>query len=141
MQDEARHVAFGRIALRDYYKHLTAQELGEREEFLVEGCYLMRDRFDAREMWEHIGFPVDKCVEAAMISENQRVFRAQLFSRIVPTVRDIGFCGPRGKKAYENMGVIRFADTDIAAKLAGHEGLAHELDVKRARVTRTAAKT
>ena len=134
MQDEARHVAFGRIALRDYYKHLTAQELGEREEFLVEGCYLMRDRFDAREMWEHIGFPVDKCVEAAMISENQRLFRAQLFSRIVPTVRDIGLWGPRVKKAYEDMGVMQFADIDIAAKLAADEDWAKELDAKQARL-------
>src|SRR6185369_17931932 len=45
MQDEARHVAFGRIALRDYYKELTEQERDEREEFAVEACYLMRDRF------------------------------------------------------------------------------------------------
>src|SRR5580693_3430267 len=117
MQDEARHVAFGRIALRDYYKQLTAHELGEREEFLVEGCYLMRDRFDAREMWEHVGLPVEQCVEAAMISENQRIFRAQLFSRIVPTVRDIGLWGPKVRRAYEDMGVMQFADIDIAAKL------------------------
>ena len=27
MQDEARHVAFGRMALRDYYRQLTAAEL------------------------------------------------------------------------------------------------------------------
>ncbi|MEO8605697.1 MAG: ferritin-like domain-containing protein, partial [bacterium] len=45
MQDEARHVAFGRLALRDYYPHLTQAERDEREEFAVEACYLMRDRF------------------------------------------------------------------------------------------------
>lgn len=44
MQDEARHVAFGRMALRDYYQQLTDAELREREEFVIEGCYLMRDR-------------------------------------------------------------------------------------------------
>jgi 1,2-phenylacetyl-CoA epoxidase catalytic subunit len=133
MQDEARHVAFGRIALRDYYKSLTTQELSEREEFLVEGCYLMRERFDAREMWEHLGFPVEECVEAAMISENQRIFRAQLFSRIVPTVRDIGLWGPRVKRAYEDMGVMQFADTDIAARLAADEDWAKQLDATRHR--------
>jgi hypothetical protein len=85
-------------------------------------------------MWEHIGFPVDKCVEAAMISENQRLFRAQLFSRIVPTVRDIGLWGPRVKKAYEDMGVMQFADIDIAAKLAADEDWAKELDAKQARL-------
>ena len=48
MQDEARHVAFGRIALRDYYKHLTAHELGEREESdrqPVDGNLLGNGRF------------------------------------------------------------------------------------------------
>src|SRR5262245_10578624 len=33
MQDEARHVAFGRFALRDYYPQLTQAERDEREEF------------------------------------------------------------------------------------------------------------
>src|SRR5439155_23883178 len=36
MQDEARHVAFGRLALREYYPQLTAAERAEREEFVVE---------------------------------------------------------------------------------------------------------
>jgi len=36
MQDEARHVAFGRLALRDYYPQLTAAERREREEFVIE---------------------------------------------------------------------------------------------------------
>ena len=44
MQDEARHVAFGRLALREYYPQLTDAERDRREEFLVEACYLMRDR-------------------------------------------------------------------------------------------------
>ena len=34
MQDESRHVAFGRLALRDYYPQLTQHERNEREEFL-----------------------------------------------------------------------------------------------------------
>ena len=37
MQDEARHVAFGRMALRDYYRQLTDAELREREEFVDRG--------------------------------------------------------------------------------------------------------
>ena len=47
MQDEARHVAFGRLALREYYPHLSDAERDRREEFLVEACYLMRDRLAA----------------------------------------------------------------------------------------------
>jgi hypothetical protein len=55
MQDEARHVAFGRLALKDYYAELTTKEREEREEFVVEGCYLMRDRFRMQEVWENMG--------------------------------------------------------------------------------------
>src|SRR4029079_19292655 len=62
MQDEARHVAFGRLALRDYYPQLTDKERDEREEFAVEACYLMRDRFLAEEVWENLGLPVEDCV-------------------------------------------------------------------------------
>ena len=40
MQDEARHVAFGRLALREYYPQLTEAERGEREEFVVYASYL-----------------------------------------------------------------------------------------------------
>ena len=53
MQDEARHVAFGRMALKDAYSDLTQAERDEREEFVVEACYLMRDRFRQEEVWEN----------------------------------------------------------------------------------------
>ncbi|TFH22136.1 MAG: ferritin-like domain-containing protein, partial [Myxococcales bacterium] len=59
MQDEARHVAFGRFALADYYPHLTQTERDEREEFAAEACYAMRDRFQAEEVWENLGLPVE----------------------------------------------------------------------------------
>ena len=37
MQDEARHVAFGRLALRELFPQLSEAERDEREEFVVEG--------------------------------------------------------------------------------------------------------
>jgi len=46
MQDEARHVAFGRLALRDFYPQLTDAERKEREDFAVTACWHMRDRFN-----------------------------------------------------------------------------------------------
>src|SRR5437763_2342739 len=50
MQDEARHVAFGRLALRDYYPQLTDAERAEREEFTVQACWHMRDRLNQKEL-------------------------------------------------------------------------------------------
>src|SRR5690348_18093215 len=69
MQDEARHVAFGRLALRDYYPELTEAERGEREEFVVDACWHMRDRFNQLEVWQRLGLPVEQCIEIVDNSE------------------------------------------------------------------------
>ncbi|HTL27420.1 MAG TPA: diiron oxygenase, partial [Burkholderiales bacterium] len=95
MQDEARHVAFGRLALRDYYPKLTDAERREREEFVVEGCYHLRDRFNSPEMWERLNIDVKEALREVDGSEGQIRFRKRLFSRIVPIVKDIGLWGER----------------------------------------------
>ena len=128
MQDEARHVAFGRLALRDYYKELTSAELADREEFVVEGCYLMRNRFIAREVWETLGFDVDECVEFTEHSKVQQAFRQFLFSRIVPCVKDIGLWGPKVQHAYVDLGVIDAADSDLDALMRDDEEIAERME-------------
>ncbi len=128
MQDEARHVAFGRLALRDYYKELTSAELADREAFIVEGCYLMRNRFTGREVWERMGFNVAECVEYTDHSPIQQAFRALLFSRIVPCVKDIGLWGPKVRHAYADLGVIDQADSDLEVLMRADEELAEKID-------------
>jgi hypothetical protein len=132
MQDEARHVAFGRIALRDYYAGLTAAELAEREEFVVEGCYLMRNRFIMREVWEHMGFDVAECVEFTDKSPTQQFFRNLLFSRIVPCVKDIGLWGAQVQHAYVDLGVMDAADSDLDALMAADEDVADRMEREHA---------
>src|SRR5580700_4261794 len=131
MQDEARHVAFGRLALRDYYAELTSAERAEREEFVVEGCYLMRDRFVAREVYERLDFDVAECVEFADRSPTQLAFRQFLFSRIVPCVKDIGLWGPKVQRAYVDLGVIDAADTDLEALMRQDEEIAEQVDAEK----------
>jgi para-aminobenzoate N-oxygenase AurF len=128
MQDEARHVAFGRLALRDYYPQLGDAERDEREEFVVEACYHMRDRFNQKELWENLGLPVKDAIEATMTSETMRMFRKRLFSRIVPTVKDIGLWGPRVQKAFADMGALEFAEIDSDALLEADNHAAAEFD-------------
>ena len=134
MQDEARHVAFGRLSLRDYYPELTQAERDEREEFLVEACYLMRDRFQAREVWDRLGLDADACVAWLEQSQGMQLFRANLFSRIVPVVKDIGLWGEKVQSAYRDMGVLGFADTDIGALAENDERVADALDERQAYV-------
>ncbi|MCJ9428885.1 ferritin-like domain-containing protein [Kordiimonas marina] len=134
MQDEARHVAFGRLTLRDYYPELTQAERNEREEFLIEACYLMRDRFTSTELWETLDYPVKECEYYLEHSEGMKMFRTGLFSRIVPVVKDIGLWGDKIQKAYGDMGILGFANIDIDAMQANDMKVADEHDARRAHV-------
>jgi hypothetical protein len=131
MQDEARHVAFGRLALRDYYAGLTSAELADREEFVVEGCYLMRNRFRAAEVWERMGYDVSECLEFTENSSLQQAFRYLLFSRIVPCVKDIGLWGPKVRHAYADLGVLDAAGTDLEALMRADEDVAEQVDAEK----------
>ena len=131
MQDEARHVAFGRLALREYYASLSSAELADREEFVVEGCYLMRNRFRGQEVWERLGFDVAECLEFTEHSPIQQAFRTLLFSRIVPCVRDIGLWGPKVQRAYADLGVLDAAKTDLEALMRDDERIAEDTDRRK----------
>jgi hypothetical protein len=131
MQDEARHVAFGRMALRDYYRQLSDKELAEREEFVIEGCYLMRDRLRGEEVWESFGFDRGEIRELTEGSAYQTAFRSLLFSRLVPCVRDIGLWSGRLQQAYADMGVLDAARADLDALMRTDEEIAEKLDEER----------
>src|SRR5436190_5117375 len=130
MQDEARHVAFGRLALRDYYPQLTDAERKEREDFVVTACWHMRDRFNQREAWERLGLPVEECLRIVDESEPMKIFRSRIFSRIVPTVKDIGLWGPQVQEAFAAMGAIEFAKVDAAALLENDARVAEDFDAR-----------
>ena len=131
MQDEARHVAFGRMALRDYYKQLSDAELREREEFVIEGCYLMRDRLRGVEVLENFGIPRAEAEDYSERSEFLALFRQLLFSRIVPCVKDIGLWGKRLQQAYVDMGVFDMGNSNLDLLMAQDEELAEKLDAER----------
>jgi hypothetical protein len=138
MQDEARHVTFGRLALRDFYPELTSAERDEREEFCVDACYLMRDRFLGEEVWERVGLSAE-VAEYVEHSEVMRNFRSLLFMRIVPIIKDIGLWGPRIQRAFTDMGVMAFAETDLDAEMSNDERAAEEFDAQMAHVRTVAA--
>ncbi len=128
MQDEARHIAFGRLALKDAYAELTDAERREREHFVIEASELLRDRFLAREVWEHLGFDADELT--AYVDQHQMMteFRRALFSRVVPTVKDIGLWGDEVQRTYERMGVLGFQDLDVDELSESDERIAEEME-------------
>src|SRR3954453_6390884 len=62
MSDEARHVAFGVLTLKEYYEGLTAAEIRERQEFAFEAAGRMLDRFLQQEVWEKRGISAKEIV-------------------------------------------------------------------------------
>lgn len=128
MQDESRHVAFGRLALREYYPQLTQAERDEREEFCVEACHMMRERFIGEEVWRNLDVDADECMEFMRNSEHFRAFQSHLFSRIVPTLSDIGLFGEKMKQAFGDMGVMGYEQFSVEDLMAQDEKIAEDLD-------------
>jgi hypothetical protein len=109
MRDEARHVAFGVISLRDFYRtEFTAAEVRERQEFAYEACVLMRDRFLARDVWERMGMPADECCRYALEAPSMLEFRRMLFSNIVPNVKKLGLLDGWLRGRFADLGILQY---------------------------------
>jgi hypothetical protein len=108
MGDEARHVAFGILSLRDYYSDQPESERREREDFVYEAARLMRDRFLFQEVWERTNLPVDRCLELALNNQGQVMFRRLLFSKIVPAIKKVGLLSNRQRERFADLGILEF---------------------------------
>jgi hypothetical protein len=118
MADEARHVAFGVLSLREVYAGMTAAELRERQEFCYECALRMRDRFLAHEVWEVLGLPVKECTEIMKRNPVQIDFRKALFSKVVPSVKKLGlldFGDGWLRNKFGELGVLKYEDLEDAS--------------------------
>jgi hypothetical protein len=95
MTDEARHVAFGALSLVGLYDGMSAAERIEREDFVVEAAWLMRDRFLATDVWENLGIPLDDGLFDSARSPMLQLFQRVLFAKITPNLRKIGLLSDR----------------------------------------------
>jgi hypothetical protein len=114
MSDEARHVAFGVLSLKEYYAELTDAEMRERQEFAFEAAVRMRDRLlFQREVWEHFGIDPKTAIELMRLTPEAQMFTQLLFSKIVPNCKKLGLLEPNGqwlRRRFEEIGVIQFED-------------------------------
>lgn len=96
MADEARHVAFGVLSLKEVYADLTEAELKDRQEFLAENTLRSRRRSANPEMWERLGIDFEEAlpsileasakVEASAFASFEKGF----YAKLVPNVRKLG---------------------------------------------------
>jgi hypothetical protein len=114
MSDEARHVAFGVLSLKEYYGELSDAELRERQEFAFEAAVRMRDRFLQQEVWERMGVDGRKMVKLLLETPpDQQIFQQMLFSKIVPNCKKLGLLDASDqwlRHRFEEIGVIQFED-------------------------------
>ena len=116
MSDEARHVAFGVLSLKEYYGELSDAEMLERQQFAFEAAVRMRDRFLQQEVWERMGVDVRKMIKLQLehgVDKNEDLFQQLLFSKIVPNCKKLGLLDRNDgwlRKKFAEMGVIQFED-------------------------------
>ena len=117
LQDEARHVAFGVISLRDHYNEMPDAERRERQEFVYEACVLMRGRLVSAEAYERMGLDPETVRETFRNSEEVQDFRQLLFSQVVPNMQKVGLLSGWLEERFAEMQVLHFRDYDADAVL------------------------
>ncbi|MBM3672352.1 MAG: ferritin-like domain-containing protein [Actinobacteria bacterium] len=115
MSDEARHVAFGVLSLKEYYEGLSGSEIRERQEFAYDAALRMRDRLMMQAVWERCGINRKAITEMLFEIHKPGVnpFQAALFSKIVPNCKKLGLLDAGDawlRDKFTEIGVIEFED-------------------------------
>jgi hypothetical protein len=115
MSDEARHVAFGVLSLKEFYEGLGEAEIRERQEFAFEAAVRLRNRFMVQDVWERLGADPKAVVKFLTTHEDpgQQVFQTMLFSKIVPNAKKLGLLDAGDgwlREKFTELGVIQFED-------------------------------
>jgi hypothetical protein len=106
-RDEARHVAFGLLALQEVYGELTLKEKAEREEFVKEAALLMSRRFRLAEVWERLEVDAREGANYALRDQKMIDFRRLMFTKIVTSLAKIGLLTPGVRAHLEQLELLR----------------------------------
>jgi len=112
MRDESRHVAFGVVSLTDYYGDMDANELKQREDFIIYACELMRNRLVGDQIAQAMGWNREEIKQLVLASPVGQAFRSMLFMRIVPNLKRLGLLTPRIREAFDKLNILQFEDAD-----------------------------
>jgi hypothetical protein len=114
------------VSLGEYYKQLSAAELKERQDFLVDNTVRNRLRSVTPEVWEHMGVPVEKVLPnlldaAAKLAQAHgpfEGFQRAFFSKLVPNVRKLGLLDANDgylRERWGQAGLLEFEHADDTA--------------------------
>jgi hypothetical protein len=122
--DEARHVHFGVVALRDHYASLPEKDRREREDWAYEVAVLMRNRFLAHEFYdEYYGHVMSRKAWDRTILESRYMehFRQMMFKRLIPNLKRIGLLSDRIRPHYADLGLLQWETEKAAPDLTAEE--------------------
>ena len=132
MSDEARHVAFGVLSLKEVYDGMTDAEMKERQEFAFEAAVRMRDRSSRRRCGRSMGVNPSEVVPLVLATRCATCSSRCCSPRSCPTARSSA-CSTATtwlRRRFEEMGVIQFEDwedtgrstssSNSTARLADH---------------------
>jgi hypothetical protein len=128
MKDEARHVGFGMLALRDAVTKLKGKDKKDLEDFAFAACDMMvtkvvdgvpKDGFLSGSMvFEEVGISIKDIEEemhrnpawAAAENDMEKQFNSFLFvDTIIPCLRQIDLINDRTESWYQQLGVMQMA--------------------------------
>jgi len=117
MQDEARHVAYGVLSLRNFYVQMNAKDRLERQEFVYEATIRMRDRLFSTQAYERCGIPAQTITDFMTRSQYIKQFRSLMFVNVVPNMKKIGLLDGFLAEKYGEMGILQLQDFDTEGML------------------------
>ncbi|MCS6972416.1 MAG: ferritin-like domain-containing protein, partial [Leptospiraceae bacterium] len=125
ISDEARHVHYGVVALRDYFtKEISEAKRREREDWAYEIAIMLRNRFHFLEIYEeYFGHALSRNEWLKLLdtSEVMNEFRKQLFVRMIPNLKAIGLLSERIRPKYAQLGILKYENERAADRLTAED--------------------
>jgi hypothetical protein len=124
MSDEARHVAFGVLTLKEFYAGLTEAELKDRQDFLLDNTLRNRARSTTPEVWERLGvdlhalLPHLGAAAGKMKTSPFAGFQRAFFAKLVPNVGKLGLLDANDgylRHRWGEAGLLEFEHADDTA--------------------------
>jgi len=108
-RDEARHVSFGILALDGLYGKMTAAEVADREDFVLEAARAMHRRFLLEEIWDRLEVDRREGMAFAGTNDVMVAYRQAVFGRVVVALSRLGLLSGRVRRGLDQLGLLDLA--------------------------------
>jgi rubrerythrin len=105
-RDEARHVAFGLLLLKDVYAEMSDAERKARQEFVIEAIHRMSRRFLLEDVWARLGIRRSDGIAFASTDAMMLAHRQAVFARVASNLSRVGLLTPSIRAEMEKLGLL-----------------------------------